>query len=177
MRKIAILTAVMLSLLNSQIWSYGQAKPKEDKDNDKFPPGCVDTGYEKKLKVLTLLPYQTGERNSLYLVYNSLPQTVNLFQMRDGDSLYSMHLNHSIPANRWAGFSTSEPQLKFLCTVADRARGEYGKIIDCGEALKVCELTKVVFGLNNRGNLWMVKGNTRNGAMREIVRYGIIPAR
>ncbi|KTD14729.1 hypothetical protein [Legionella israelensis] len=147
----------------------------EEKEDDRFPLGCHDTGYKKQLRILTLLPGAAGERNSMYFIYNKLPESVNLYHMHDDEQHFNVYLNHKLSSKRWAVFSTNEKKVKFICTVADRHL-DYGKIIDCNDALAVCEYTKVKFGLNNRGNLWIVNGNTKNGAIREVVRYGIIPA-
>lgn len=172
---IAGLGLICLGLIFSNL-ALAASKEKVDKDDDKNPTGCYNTGYAQHLKVLTLLPGESGPRNSMYFVYNKMDKPVNLFQMRDGDSVYSLHLNHTIPPQKWAVFATSEEKLKFLCSVDDKTYPKYGHIVDCAQTVKVCEFTNVKFGLNNRGNYWMVKGNTRNGALREVVHYGIIPA-
>ncbi len=145
------------------------------KDDNRAPLGCHDTGYKKELKILKLLPSEAGEQNSMYFVHNKLPETVTLYHMKEGRNFFGIHLNHKILPDRWAVFSTNEKQVKFICTTKDK-KLDYGRVIDCKDALKVCEYTKVKFGLNNRGNLWIVNSNTRNGAVREVVRYGIIPA-
>lgn len=147
----------------------------EEKEDDRFPSGCRDTGYQFELKTVQLLPHTTASRQSMYFLYNSLPEKVTLFQMRDGESSRSMFLNHVISPRQWAVLSTSEKKVKYICTVPEK-NSRYGKIIDCKESLKVCEFTNVKYGLNNRGNYWLVNSNTKNGALREVVRYGIIPA-
>lgn len=145
-----------------------------DKDDSKFPSGCHPVGYKNQLKMLTLLPGAAGERNSMYFVYNRYPESVNLYHTHNDKNYYNVYLNHSIYSNRWAVFATNEKEVHFICTVKDK-RLDYGRIIDCKDALAVCEYTRVKFGMNNRGNLWIVNSNTRNGAIREVVRYGIIP--
>lgn len=166
----------MVSLMFLSLSLFAAAKEKIDKDDNKNPLGCDDVGYSMHLKTLILLPGEAGPRNSMYFVYNLLPQSVNLFNMRHGDGLYSTYLNHSIQSHKWAVLETNEKSINYVCTVDDKNHPNYGKIVDCAGAVKVCEFTKVVFGMNNRGNYWMVKSNTRNGALREVVRYGIIPA-
>lgn len=149
------------------------AAPKED-DEQKNPLGCRNQGYQFDLKALRLLPEAAGERNSLYFVFNKLNEPVHLYHMRKEDSPYSMFLNHGVRPRQWAVLSTSEKQLKYICTVGS-TKVSYGKIVDCAESIQVCEYVNVKFGLNNRGNYWLVNSNTKNGAVREVVRYGIIP--
>ncbi|MCP0914095.1 endopeptidase IV [Legionella sp. 27cVA30] len=146
-------------------------KPNEERQN---PLGCRDVGYQFELKVLELLPEAAGERNSLYFILNKLDKPINLYQMRSNDSARSMYLNHVIQGNQWAVLSTCEKNLKYICTV-NEGKSPYGKIVDCGESLQVCEYARVRFGLNNRGNYWVVKSTNRSGAVREVVHYGIIP--
>jgi hypothetical protein len=150
------------------------AKEAKEVEDNKNPLGCYDTGYVFDLKTLHLLPGRVGKRQSLYFIFNVLPQPVTLYQMRDDESSRSVYLNHSINARQWAGLSTTEKQVKFICTVPE-AKNSYGKIVDCAESLRVCEYTNVRFGLNNKGNFWMVNSNNKNGAVRDVVHYGVIP--
>lgn len=147
-----------------------------EKEDNRFPLGCRDMGYQHDLMVLKLQPEASGaERQTMYFLFNDSNQPVNLHQVRDADSVYHVFLNHTINPKQWAVLSMSEPQVKFICANS-AGKGKYGKVVDCARTLKVCEFNRVVFGLNNRGNFWIVKNNSRNGALRDVVRYGIIPA-
>lgn len=150
------------------------AAAKVEKEDDKSPLGCRDIGYQFDLNILTLLPEEAGERQSLYFIYNKLTTAVNVYQMLKDDSTRSMYLNHAIRPKQWAVLSTSESKLKYICTVDD-PKLSYGKIVDCGESLKVCEYARVKYGMNNKGNYWVVNSNTKGGAVREVLNYGIIP--
>lgn len=160
-----------VALLFGMLSTASAAKDDEEQRN---PLGCRDVGYQFDLKILKLLPEEAGERNSLYFMLNHSEKPINLFQMRDGDSTRSMHLHHVIRPKQWAVLSTCEKKLKYICTVDDPKR-PYGKIVDCADKIRVCEYARVRFGLNNRGNVWIVNSNTRGGAVREVVNYGIIP--
>ena len=146
---------------------------KEDKDN-RNPVGCRDVGYQFDLKTLQLLPREAGVNQSMYFIFNKRDKAVNLYQMRDDDSSRSLYLNHVITARQWGVFSTTEKEVKYICTVADSA-SRYGKVVDCADSLRVCEYANVKYGLNNRGNFWLVNSTSRNAAVRDVVRYGIIP--
>lgn len=147
---------------------------KSKKDETRFPIGCRPVGYEHKLKVVTLYPGKEGALQSMYFFLNRLPQSVSLYQMRDKDSELSTRYNHTIRANSWAVLATGEPVVNYICSLGDGKSG-YGKIVDCADTLKVCEYVNVKFGLNNKGNFWIVDSNTRNGAVNQVVHYGIIP--
>lgn len=144
------------------------------KENNKFPTGCTPVGFKQSLKVLSLYPGKEGALQSMYFFFNQLPETVSLYQMRDKESEYSTRFNHTIKPNSWAVLATGEPELKFICTLGD-GKASYGKIVDCADTIKICEYVNVKFGLNNKGNFWIVDSNSRNGAVSEVVHYGIIP--
>ncbi|HFE8340661.1 TPA: endopeptidase IV [Legionella pneumophila] len=176
----AIVVILLTSALNISVFAAKSNKAAtaedkaEKKDNGKFPLGCTAVGYQQNLKVLTLLPGKEGALQSMYFIYNTLPETVSLYQMHDKESLYSYWLNHSIRGNSWAVLAAGEKEVKFICTLGD-GKKSYGKILDCADVIKVCEYVNVKFGLNNKGNFWIVDSNTRNGAVSQVVHYGIIP--
>ncbi len=147
-----------------------QIENKEEKN----PLGCKNVGYRFKLKVLNLLPEEVGEKQSLYFIYNKTPNNVTLYQMRKHDSTRSLYLNHTIKAKQWAVLSTSESILKYICTIPDQ-KSTYGKVVDCAHVIHVCEYARVKYGLNNKGNFWVVDSNSRNGAVQDVLHYGIIP--
>jgi hypothetical protein len=154
----------------------GEQVKKVDKKNDeaRFPIGCRPVGYKESLKIISLFPGKESALQSMFFFYNNLPETVSLYQMRDKDSEYSTRYNHSIRGSSWAVLATGEPLVKFICSLGDGKAG-YGKIVDCAETIRICEYVNVKFGLNNKGNFWIVDSNTRNGAVSEVVHYGIIP--
>ena len=95
--------------------------------------------------------------------------------MLDEDSEYSTRMNHTIGPHQWAALATGESLVKFICTLGD-GKASYGKIVDCAETIKVCEYVHVKFGLNNKGNFWIADGNTRNGAVNEVVHPMLVEA-
>jgi len=137
------------------------------------PLGCRDVGYTFDLNVLQILPRSTGDDQSLYFMFNKTDKAINLYQMRQSESSQSVYLNHVIHPHRWAVLSSSE-RMNYICTMDDR-KTSHGKIVDCADSLNVCEYARVKYGMNNRGNYWLARSNSRNGAIREVVYYGIIP--
>jgi hypothetical protein len=175
---LAISFIVLSSYFSSQLHAASktttQVKPSVDDKETRYPIGCKPVGFETKLKVLSLFPGREGALQSMYFFYNKVPQTISLYQMRDKDSEYSTRYNHSIRGNSWAVLAVGEPQVKFICSLGD-GKKEYGQILDCAQTVKVCEYVHVKFGLNNKGNYWIVDSSSRNGAVNEVVHYGIIP--
>lgn len=160
----------MFLMLNSFV---GFAVAEKAEKEDKSPLGCRNVGYQYSLKTLDIFPTQAGERQSLYFVYNELNKPIHLYQMRGKDNADRMSINHTIPPQRWAALSLDSTHVKYACTVDD-AKTAYGQIVDCETGLKVCQFARVKYGMNNRGNFWMVSGNTKNGALHEVNNYGVI---
>jgi hypothetical protein len=163
------LTLALVGAVNA-----AKSAEKVDKDEEQRNPiGCQDLGYQYELKVLELIPDAAGERNSIYFVLNTRSEAVSLYNMRGSDSTISMFLNNIIQPKQWGVLATNEKYLKYICTI-DNGK-PYGKVVDCADSVRVCEFVNVRFGLNNRGNFWLVKSNSRNGAVSDVVHYGIIP--
>lgn len=169
-RKI-ILPCLIASALVLGVQSVGFAG-KEDSEI-KSPLGCKDVGYKFDLNVLQVLPRSIGDDQSLYFMFNKTEKAINLYQMRKSESSQSVYLNHVIRPHRWAVLSSSE-RMNYICTMDDR-KTSHGRIVSCADSLKVCEYARVKYGMNNRGNYWLVHSNSRNGAVRQVVYYGIIP--
>jgi hypothetical protein len=145
---------------------------KEDEATN--PLGCQNTGYRYKLKTLDLLPGEHGPHQTMYFLYNFRDEAVNLYQMRNEDSARSLYINHVIPPHRWAVLAANENIIRFICSIPKK-KSEYGNVVDCADSIKVCQNTGVRFGLNNKGNYWIVGNNSKNEALRQVVHYGIIP--
>ncbi len=142
-------------------------------DQSKFPLGCRDQGYTFNLNVLKILPTMTGDRQSLYFVFNRLNTPVSLHQMLGDNNPDRMYLNHVVSPQQWSVLATNQKELKYICAVDD-ADLKHGKVVDCSESVKVCEFARVKYGLNNRGNYWFFSSNSRNGALSDVTHYGII---
>ncbi len=144
------------------------------KDESKSPLGCRDLGYTFKLNVVEIQPEATGDRQSLYFIFNRLNKPVSLYQMLKEDSTRSLYLNHVIAGQQWSVLSTSEKDMKYICAV-DADGSKRGNIVSCSDTIKVCEYARVKYGLNNRGNYWFSASTTAGTAVRDVLHYGIIP--
>ncbi len=170
-----LLALSVLCVINvAQALDLSAAEEEEAGDASKSPLGCRDVGYQYQLNVVNLLPEAAGDRQSLYFLFNRTNKPLKLYQMRGEESTRSMYLNHVIRPQQWGVLATSEKEVKYICTTED-SKTRFGKIVNCADSIKVCEYARVKFGLNNRGNYWVVGSNSRGGAVGEVIRYGIIP--
>ncbi|OGV28809.1 MAG: hypothetical protein A3E88_06105 [Legionellales bacterium RIFCSPHIGHO2_12_FULL_35_11] len=171
-----VLVTSLFLVVSSASLAYQSAESYENEFESKIksPLGCKNTGYEFQLNIVNIQPESIGDRQSLYFVYNKLNSSINLSQLLKNSSSRSTYLNHVILPQSWAVLATGEKELKYICSVNGGNYGN-GKIVDCSKSLKICEYTRVKFGLNNRGNYWLVKSASRGRAVGDVVRYGIIP--
>jgi hypothetical protein len=161
-------SALALGIVLSLITTISFAK------TETMPNGCYDEGYAFKHKMLTLYPKKEGNRDSVYFIYNQSNHTINLFHAKKTQTHHGVNINNDIKAHRWAVYSSDEEKVRFICTSPSR-KYEHGEINDCGEVLKVCEFSNVKFGLNNRGNYWMVDSTSKNTALRKVNReHGVL---
>ncbi len=167
-KSLQILGASIL-LLSAPVLGFAAKRDAEIRS----PLGCKDVGYGFDLNVLQILPASVGDSQSLYFIYNKNKKAINLYQMRQSESSQSVYLNHTVPPGRWAVLSSSE-RMNYICTIHN-GKSSHGEIINCQNGLKVCEYARVKYGMNNRGNYWLANGNTRGGAVRQVIYYGIIP--
>lgn len=170
--KNCLTSALLLSLFVAS--NVNAAIEETGKEDNKPPIGCRNAGYHFELKTLHLKPGESGDNQSMYVLYNELTQPVNLYQMRDEESSRSMFLNHVLGPHEWGVLSTSEKRVKFICSIPNK-KSPYGEVVDCATTLRVCEYTNVRYGLNNRGNYWLINSATKGSAINTIIHYGIIP--
>lgn len=143
-------------------------------DDFKRPHGCKEVGYRYQYQTLEIQPRAEGDRESLYFFYNRSDEPIKLYHMLGNSAPIKTFLNHTLEPKLWAVLLTGEGNVKYIC--AKHAEGEaLGEIVDCQSHLTVCEFPKTRFGLNNRGNFWLVKADVRANAIRQVERYGIIP--
>jgi hypothetical protein len=140
---------------------------------DKNPLGCRDLGYRYTMKTLDLVPESPEGNPALFFIFNTTTKPILLSQMRKENDVEGMGINHVIPPQKWAALAMDHKYVKYACSMLD-GKSNYGQVVDCAESLKVCNFARVKYGLNNRGNFWMVAGNTKNGALREVTNYGVI---
>ncbi len=168
MKNNALIKCLFWSLLGGSVSGYAYEEPE-----DRYPLGCRDSGYQFNLKTLDLIPHEEEGIPSLFFIFNKTNKPIQLSQMRAGDDDEKMSINHEIPPQKWAALAMDHHHFKYACSEAN-AKSAYGKVVDCAESLKVCNFARVKYGLNNSGNLWMVAGNTKNGALREVTNFGVI---
>ncbi|MEI6095880.1 MAG: endopeptidase IV [Gammaproteobacteria bacterium] len=179
----SVLGLVLVLMLMNSVWARSSAEDLEGQYSDpaKSPLGCRDAGHDYTWNIVRLNhvadPNELGQEEggqALYFLYNRTKQPIYLNQILRDDSTRSTYLNHMILPQQWAVLATNQKELRYICSV-NSEKSKYGKIVNCQDSLKVCEYVRVKFGMNNRGNFWIVESANRGSAVGQVVRYGIIP--
>lgn len=165
-RSIRAVGGMLLMLSTSMVFS---ASEREDKN----PLGCRDLGYAFTLRTLDLKPDIEEGSPALYFMFNQTSKPILLSQMRVPNENEGMSIDHVIPPQQWAVLAMDHKYVKYACSVVD-GKSTYGQVVDCAQSLKVCDFARVKYGLNNRGNFWMVSGTSKNAALSSVTAYGVI---
>ena len=160
-----ILVILPFMILSSE--AIARLKPLE------LPRGCHNEGYSFNDKTLNLFPAKKGNNDSVYFIYNRSNSTVSLYQLKNANEHMGLNINNKIRANQWGVYSSDETNVRFACTKPSH-QYPHGKLVDCGQNLKVCEYTNVKYGLNNRGNYWMARSASKNSAIRRAMKIGVL---
>ncbi|HVT63033.1 MAG TPA: hypothetical protein VHD33_06085, partial [Legionellaceae bacterium] len=148
-------TFLVVGLMNGTMAAMTSAEvlEAEYKDPAKYPLGCRDVGYEYTLNTVRLVhesnPQITDQEQggqTLFFVYNRLSTPINLNQMLQDNSTRNTYLNHTIQPKQWAVLATNQEEINYICSINAGKTG-YGKVVNCGDSLKICEYVRVKFGL------------------------------
>jgi len=139
-------------------------------DESKQPYACKNVGYRFFMNALELQPRSEGDKESLYFFYNQSDEPLALHHLLGQKAYTQTYLNHQLAPKQWAALILGEKKVRFLCT-----QGEDRHIVSCPAHLTVCEFAKTRFGINNRGHFWLVNAASKEQAIRQVERYGIVP--
>lgn len=134
------------------------------------PRACKNVGYHFFMSTLELQPRAEGDKESLYFFYNQNDEPITLRHLLGSKAYTQTFLNHTLEPKQWAALILGEKKVRFVCV-----QGAENRLISCPENLTVCEFAKTRFGINNRGHFWLVNAASKEQAIRQVERYGIVP--
>ncbi len=70
----------------------------------------------------------------------------------------------------WAAFASDMPYLTFECRTTEN---EQTKLINCAEALEICEYPRAKFALSNMGNYWVSANKPQRDIVNDAASKGI----
>jgi hypothetical protein len=154
--------------------SYAAPKPKKPKRV--FPHGCKEVGIEFHGKDLMLKPENIEDPQTLYLFFNQTKNKVKMQYQSKEEALVSPEWRTLIKPRRWAAFAMNQTQMRFACYVVKGRKKRRKRVqVYCSDVLRTCHYPRAKFSLGNRGNYWVAENRSRNRAVRDAIRKGILP--
>lgn len=134
-----------------------------------FPRGCEVTGYGFMGNDLVF--NEKGEQ-AFYLMQNHSNKKIEMehFETRQ-DVFMSPKLETKIDALNWAAFASDIQNSHFRCYT--RENGDR-MLVNCRDAIDVCQYPRVKFALSNMGNYWISTNKPREQVIKDAVAKGIL---
>ncbi|MDP3705792.1 MAG: enhanced entry protein EnhB [Legionellaceae bacterium] len=133
-----------------------------------FPRGCevVGFGFSKNFLILN----EHGDQ-TLYLIQNHSQEQIELVHYEtQKDVFMSPKLESKLAPGHWSAFASDVENLYFQCYVQNS--DERG-IVNCSEALDVCQYPRVKFALSNMGNYWVSTDKPQAQVIKDATAKGI----
>lgn len=133
-----------------------------------FPRGCEVTGYGFSKNYLILNEH--GDQ-SFYLMQNHADKEIELEHYETDPNVFmSPKLETKLGPARWAAFASDVASLYFKCYVK---QGNERVLVNCSEALDICQYPRVKFALSNMGNYWVSTDKTQAQVIKDATQKGI----
>ena len=134
-----------------------------------FPRGCEVTGYGFSENDLVL--NEKGQQ-AFYMLQNRSDKKVELEHFEtQPDVFMSPKLEAKIDTQSWAAFASDIENLHFRCYTQENGDK---MLVNCREAIDVCQYPRVKFALSNMGNYWISTNKPREQVIKDAVAKGIL---
>ncbi len=135
---------------------------------DSFPRGCEVSGYGFSKNYLIL--NERGEQ-SFFLIQNRSNKQIELEHYETNPDIFmSPKLESKLSPMRWAAFASDVKGVYFKCSVQE---GDQKIMVDCREALDVCQYPRVKFALSNMGTYWVSTDKEQPQVIKDATAKGI----
>ncbi|MGD9152794.1 MAG: enhanced entry protein [Gammaproteobacteria bacterium] len=169
-KRIIICLVIIFGLLT---FNLTLANNQRVKQKLRFPVGCKPTGYKFDFYNVVFKPSALRYSQTVYFIRNVSGRPVYMLQVHDGSEPYIIYMNGLIVPNKWSVLSVSEDQVKYICTNYTKANRNH-RVINCQNALNICEFSRSRFGTNHRGTYWLTMNQSREAAVRITRFHGIL---
>jgi len=133
-----------------------------------FPHGCEVTGYGFIGNDLVL--NEKGGQ-AYYLIQNRSEKKIELEHYESNpDAFMSPKLETKFDTSKWSAFASDVENMHFRCYTqynGDRM------IVNCRDALDVCQYPRAKFALSNMGNYWVSTNKSLEQVVKDTVAKGI----
>ncbi len=134
-----------------------------------FPRGCEVTGYGFNQNYVML--NEAGQQ-TFFLIQNRSDKVIELehYETRT-DVFMSPKLESKMSPGSWSAFASDVQNLYFKCYTYN---GKERMLVNCRDALDVCQYPRVKFALSNMGNYWVSTDKNQAQVIKDAVTKGIL---
>lgn len=155
------LTNIAICMLLNLVIGHANAAPL-------FPKGCEVTGFGFSKQFLIINEH--GDQ-TLYLLQNRSDKQIELEHYETHPDVFmSPKLESKLAAGHWAAFASDVENMYFQCYIKN---GENRELVNCSEALDVCQYPRVKFALSNMGNYWVSTDKPQAQVIKDATAKGI----
>ena len=133
-----------------------------------FPRGCEVLGYGFIGNDLVL--NEKGEQ-AYYLIQNRSDKKIELEHYETNPDVFmSPKLENKSDSSRWSAFASDVANMHFRCYTQESADR---MLVNCRDALDVCQYPRAKFALSNMGNYWVSTNKPIEQVVKDTVAKGI----
>ena len=133
-----------------------------------LPRGCEVSGFGFNENYLIL---NDQDKQSFFLIQNHSNKPINLEAVEIKEVFMSPKLHVIIDPGLWAAFASDIANQHFKCFTTET---ETSTIVNCHDALQVCQYPRVKFALSNMGNYWVSSNKEQGQVIHDAVTKGIL---
>ena len=134
-----------------------------------FPHGCEVVGFGFNQNDLVL--NDTGTQ-AFYMLQNRSDKQVELEHIETNPNIFmSPKLETKLDTQRWAAFASDIENMHFRCYTQENGDK---LLINCRDAMDVCQYPRVKFALSNMGNYWISTNKPQEQVIKDAVAKGIL---
>ncbi len=133
-----------------------------------FPRGCEVTGYGFVDNDLVL--NEKGGQ-AYYMIQNRSEKKIELeHHNTNPDAFMSPKLENKFDPLRWSAFASDVENMHFRCYTQEN---DDRMLVNCRDALDVCQYPRAKFALSNMGNYWVSTNKPLEQVVKDTVAKGI----
>lgn len=142
-----------------------------------FPRGCEVIGYGFNQNDLVINDKGT---QAFYMIQNRSDRQIELEHIETRPDVFmSPKLETKLAPQSWAAFASDIENMHFRCYTRENTQENNPEnsdklIVNCQDAIDVCQYPRVKFALSNMGNYWISTNKPREQVIKDAVAKGIL---
>lgn len=133
-----------------------------------FPRGCESSGFGFDDPYVI---FNDTDQQTFFLIENNSTLPIQLERVETEDTFMSPKLESKLDPSRWSAFASDISNVHFQCFA--RTSGA-PTLINCRQALTICQYTRAKFALSNKGSYWVSTNKPQKQVIHDASKKGIL---